>query len=66
MKICDRCGAPNYKIEIKNKKPVCNKCSQIMSEAAQCKPTRKNNYAGQPIQGETSKLYDEVTIKEIV
>lgn len=58
VKICDLCGHANYTVIIINKKPTCKSCGRIMSEAPQCKPTRKNQ-CGQPLQGETKKLYSD-------
>lgn len=60
MKICENCGNLNYKVQIIKNKQVCTSCGGIMSDAPQCKPTRKNQ-CGQPLQGETNILLDDVT-----
>lgn len=63
MKICDLCGHANFKFEVVDKKPICHCCGKPMSTTPQCKPTRNNDIRGTR-QGETSRLYDDVTIKE--
>ncbi len=63
MKICDSCGHPNYKFTIFGGAPLCNECGCVMSSSPQCRPSR-NNCLGQPVQGETNKLSDEVTMLE--
>ena len=39
MKICDKCGHPNYEVKLDAKsKRVCEGCGKVMSEYAQCRP----------------------------
>lgn len=59
MKICEKCGHPNFNYKMIKDVPICGNCHTPMKTSHQCRPTRKNTFGGQPLQGETKKLISE-------